>query len=172
MITLRELLEDPVYRSFFKTKPALPKVPRRSPPWRLFVQREMDGRWSRKDFWTYAEAFNYLRQLLGEIHDAAICSRGVAFKPPHKTVRVTRGGRPIMIRGSNGKLHPKTKIVYWRPRLEAEDAPHTWCPYCRRPVIVKWFSKHHSFKKDQAFDPGLQRCPICGASELLMIGVR
>lgn len=171
MLTLNELLEDKTYREFFLTKPTLAAIPRTAEPWRVYIQTEVDGRWGRKDFWKYGEAFKFLKPRLYDIHDATIQSRGVAFQPPHRIVAITRGGKRVMVRAADGHLYPKTKIVPWKPKLPADEVPHEWCPYCRRPVIIAWFSKHHSFK-GRVFDPGLRRCIICGASELLMRGIR
>lgn len=173
MITLRELLVDKTYKEFFLTRPELRPHPRTSPPWRVYVQRKPDGSWAKKDFWSYVEAFKFLKKLLPEIHDAAIHCRGVSYKPPSRRVRVTRGGKPVIIKSPNGTRVQRTRLVYWTPKLEPEEAPHVWCPWCRRPVEIRWFSKHHSFNGvDQVFDPSLRRCVICGASELLMRGLR
>jgi|SRR5882672_12317322 len=171
MITLKELLEDSTYKKFFLSKPELAVIPRTSPPWRVYVQKRIDLGWACRDMWTYVDAFKLLKKYLPDVYDATIQSRGTAFKPPHKLVRVTKSGKPIMIRGSNGKLTQRTKIVFWTPHLPADETIHHWCPYCRRPVVIGWFSKHHTFSK-APFDPTSRRCPICGASEMLMAGLR
>lgn len=171
MITLNELLEDKIYKEFLLTRPRLKALPRTSEPWRVYIQLKPDGSWAKKDFWKYGEAFKFLKPRLHEIHDATIQSRGVAFSAPHQVVKITRNGKRVMVRGSDGILRPKTKIVLWRPQLPSDETAHEWCPYCRRPVIIAWFTKHHSFG-NRVFDPGLRRCIICGASELLMRGIR
>lgn len=169
MLTLHDLLEDKTYKKFFQTVPKMPDVSNRlSPPWRVYIQRDTDGPWARKEFWSYAEAYRWLKPRLSDLHDATIQSKGIAFKPPNKIVKVSRGGKPVLIVTPNGPVQ-KTQLIVWKPRLEPEDGIHTWCCYCRRPTIFRWFTKHHNFRKD-VFDPTLKRCPICGASELLVRG--
>lgn len=169
MITLLELLDDKRYREFFLKLPVLPDLPRTAPPWRLYVQRDSSGPWARKDFETYRDAFRMLKtKYLKTAHDATIQSKGTAFDPPHRVVKVTRGGVVLMAKGANPV--PVTKVVLWKPLLPGDEAPHRWCPYCRRPTIFAWFSTHHAFPKHAAvqLNPGLLRCTICGVSENLV----
>jgi hypothetical protein len=170
-MTLAELLEDPIYLKYFRTVPHLPAGPRMSEPWRVYVQLEVDGPWARKHFWTYKEAYRWLKPKLEGYHDATIQSKGVAYKPPMKIVKVSRRGVPVMINTPSGPVQKTTEIV-WKPHLPEGETMHTWCCYCRRPTIFKWFSKHHAFRgTNQLFDPTLRRCTICGASELLVAGM-
>jgi hypothetical protein len=160
MITIHELLEDKTYRQFFISKPAMPKVyaQQGKKPWRLYVQMEADGRWSKKDLATYGDAFRLFKKFRADCHDAAIVSRPVAFAPPNKLVRV-RGQYLI---GGDGVKRQVIKPVVWRPRLDGNETTHDWCCYCRRPTIFRWFSKHHAFPKDEQFDITERRCSICG----------
>lgn len=170
MITLPELLEDKAYREFFTTKPSSPPAhPLASPPWRVYIQRRLDGPWARRDFRTYTQAFKFIRPHLKTCHDGAIQSKGVAYRPPGRLVRVTRNGAPIMVKMTDGTYTQKTKFVEWRPHLPEGEGVHHWCPYCRRPTVFRWFSNHHAFPKGSVFDPSLTRCIICGASERLVI---
>ena len=170
MITIHELLEDKVYTKFFLQKPVIPgHVRRATPRWRVYVQRETDGPWGKKDLNTYTEAFKFFKSRLRRCHDAAIHCRGFSFDPPSRIVKLTRGGLPVMGVTPDGVEYQKTKLIVWKPKLYSEDMPHTWCVYCRRPVELRWFTKHHNFGKKE-FDASLKRCPICGTSERLLSG--
>lgn len=167
MITLHELLDDPEYRRYFLSIPDLPDIKRMHRPWRVMVQRDMDGPWAKKEFWDYRKAFHFLKPYLLEgVRDAAIQSKAHAFAPPSRIVRITKNGKPVMI-GEGTKRYQKTKLIVWKPKLFPGDAPHTWCCYCRRPTEFRWFVTHHAFK-DQVFNPTERRCTICGASESLV----
>lgn len=168
MITLVELLDDPRYKKFFTT---IPKVnPAIAANWRLYIQRKADGPWARKDYSDYADAFRKFAKELkrGAVHDGTIQSRGIAYSPPQRIVAVTSGGRPVYIKDSKGSRIQKTAVVVWRPRLPAEEEAHSWCTYCRRPTVFKWFLAHHALNKSpvaKLVDPADRRCTICGARE-------
>lgn len=168
MITLPELLKDPKYREFFMTVPKdwAPKPGHK--PWRLYVQREADGPWAKKDYASYAEAYRRLAVELksGRLHDGAIQSRGVAYAPPTRIAKVTKNGKPVYQVGSNGNRVQKTVITRWKPKLDPADEAHTWCTYCRRPTVFRWFRSHHALRGlEGIFDPSSLRCIICGARE-------
>ena len=168
MITLPELLTDSRFKSYFCTPPK--QGPSQSANWRIYVQRTPEGRWLKKDFENYADAFRRLGRELkaGNLHDGAIQSRGIAYAPPQRIVAVTKGGRPVMVKNSRGEAQQKTAVVVWRPRLSADDEVHTWCPYCRRPTVFQWFLNHHSTRGSVLAgitDPSERRCTICGARE-------
>lgn len=167
MITLPELLEDKQYRKFFST---VPKNGATRINWRIYIQRETEGRWLRKDFEKYPDAFRRLAKELkeGRLHDGTIQSRGIAYAPPQRIVKLTRGGRPAMVKGPGGKLVQRTALVVWKPKLGPHDESHTWCPYCRRPVVFKWFANHHALRNSPVagcIDIGDRRCVICGGRE-------
>lgn len=161
MITIHDLLEDPVWkREVLLTPPELPSHLYHTAPWRLYVLTR-DGKWLKRDFATYREAFSMLKKHLKTCRDACIVSRAVAFAPPARKVKT---GRTVE---RNGKQVPVVKMVPWEYRFDAEDeSGHRWCPYCRRPTIFKWFHTHHAFTGDMAriLDPRKLRCTICGAS--------
>jgi len=164
VITLRELLEDKVYREFFTTMPQMPRnLHPDAMPWRVYVQRKMDGPWGKREFHTYKEAFKFLKPHIKTTYNAAIQSKGIQFEAPFKVYRLVKGGKPLL--DANGKQ--RYRRVVWVPQLDLTDAPHLWCPYCRRPTVFSWFSKHHAFPKGSVFDLSLRRCAICGASERL-----
>lgn len=167
LITLPELLEDKRYRQFFST------VPKQGPSranWRIFVQRKPDGPWAKRDYDKYSDAFRRIARELkgGTLHDGTIQSRGIAYAPPERIVRVTKNGRPVMARNSRGELVQKTAVVAWKPKLDADEEPHTWCSYCRRPMVFRWFASHHSLRNSPVagcIDPTDRRCVICGGRE-------
>ncbi len=170
MISIIELLEDPRYRKYFTTVPRTLVPAPGQKPWRLYIQRSSDGPWRKKEYEKYADAFRHLAKDLkgGRVHDGAIQSRGIAFGPPNRVAKVTKGGRPVMVRTASGILAPKTVLVEWKPKLDPYDAPHTWCTYCRRPTEFKWFHTHHALRgslADGLLDPSSRRCTICGARE-------
>lgn len=171
MITLSELLADKQYREFFVTKPTMPGLVHQDmKPWRVYVQRESSGPWAKKEFHTYIEAFRFLKPRLKDIHDGTIQSKGIAWSPPHKVVKVmvrdTRG-RKVQKQDDRGK--PVYRRLVWQPTLPADEEIHQWCTYCRRPTVFRWFSKHHAFPRGYEFTTPYQRCAICGASERLVL---
>jgi hypothetical protein len=178
LITLLELLEDPKFREFFKTVPKTIKPKEGQMPWRLYVQREAQGPWAKKEFARYADAFRALTPYIrdGRIHDGAIQSRNIAFGPPERIVRLTKGGKPLYavdkdgkkLLGPDGKPIQRTAVSLWKPKLPADEEEHIWCTYCRRPTVFRWFKTHHSLRRsvlDGLTDPSERRCTICGARE-------
>lgn len=165
MITLPELLEDKRYEKYFSTTPS---VGASTANWRIYVQRKADGPWRRKDFQHYDDAYKRItREIDRGLHDGAIQSRGIAYAPPQRIVRVTRGGKPVMVKTPRGP-EPKTAVVIWKPKLHAEDEPHMWCTYCRRPTVFRWFTSHHALRNSPVagiHDPADRRCTICGGRE-------
>lgn len=169
MITIRELLEDPTYRQFLQTKPKLPKGSTdpelmKSPPWVVYVQKQSGGGWAKKEFWKYSEAFNFLKQMLrAGIHDGTINNRRNDTLPPSRWVRI----KGKFVRGSDGVLRQATREVVWKPKIPADEEFHTWCKFCRRPTVFKYFRRHKAFigtPMEDFMDPTIPRCCICGAS--------
>ncbi len=154
MITLLELLEDPVYKKYFCTVPQLPNVPRLVEPWRLYVRSESG--WRKKDFWKYKEAFVFYSGRKTQFQDAAIVCRPLILPPPTRVVKL------------KGKYHKNgqqmTKEIIWQPKLAEHPEDHYWCGRCRRPTVFKYFSRHHAFTGENAalMDPNAKRCLICG----------
>ena len=163
MLTIHELLQDKQYREFFLNAPPMPTVYRvqQMSPWRVYIQREADGAWAKKDLPTYREAFQLFKRYKPDIHDAAICSRAVAFPPPHRLVRIKGQYREVVRRGKKETVQV-TKLVVWKPRLPVDETAHHWCTYCRRPTVFRYFSKHHAFEKDMGITQDELRCTICG----------
>lgn len=165
---MSELIKDPTYRKFLETKPRTPKCSRdpkvnKTPPWRVYVQRETDGPWGYKDFWKYSEAFRFFRAWLKRgAHDVTINNKRIPFDPPVRLARIK--GKYVV--GSDGVKRQATKYVKWLPKLLPEDAQHHWCRYCRRPTVFKFYSKH---KRLGPVDAAVRRCCICGASERIAL---
>jgi hypothetical protein len=159
-ITLRELLADPTYRKWFAKPPKLTNFSPSGRPYRVYVQRELDGSWAQAAFPKYADAYRYIAKHLRVFHDMAIATPGQAFHPP---VLVSK--EPVLKRKVVQLKGGKTKIVrryvyersYWRPALELLG--HQWCPYCRRPTVFAYFAKHHTVKNCIPYE---MRCTICG----------
>jgi hypothetical protein len=138
-VTLRELLEDPVYRKWFTQRPAR----RRPESWRVYVLEIEGGSWKKKDFGRWADAYDFLRQHYKEWYDAALCSRVWEWRPP-------------VIRERVGK---RWRRNYHEPVVSMIG--HVWCPHCRRPTVFRQFKRHHNVGKALTYK---SRCSICGIS--------
>lgn len=177
MITLPELLQDQRYKRFFLTPPKMRKPLPGQKPWRVLIQRTPGGPWAKKETETYGEAFRIIKQNLGAgtLYDGAIQSRSIAFGPPLRVAKVTKGGRPVwhtrdgkFVLGADGKRIQKTVNIEWKPKLDPAEEPHNWCTYCRRPVVFRWFKSHRALRTaglQDMVDPADRRCTICGARE-------
>jgi hypothetical protein len=139
-IRLRTLLHDDVmYKKWFVKVPTL-KVVHCTPPWRLFIQKEKDGRWGKIDIPSYPKALAAVKLKLPEVWDMAVHCKPQACKPPVLKV----AGKRV-----------------WMPMPD----DHRWCVYCRRPTLFLYFNKHPNLK---FINPEEERCLICGARSLNM----
>lgn len=163
MIPMSELIKDPDYKRFLTTKPKLPPISRdktkmSTPPWVVYVQRDIDGAWGKREFWKYSEAFIFFKRAMKlGVHDATINCRRIGFEPPSRFVRIK--GKFIVDR--KGVKRQATTLVYWKPAAHLEAFDHVWCKYCRRPTVFKFYKKH---KRLGVVDSTTSRCCICGAS--------
>src|SRR6478609_4617875 len=88
VIPMSELMQDPTYKAFLQTKPKTPKISRDpkwvvTPPWVVYVQREVNGPWGKKEFWKYSEAFKFFKAWMKRgAHDATINNRRIPTPPP------------------------------------------------------------------------------------------
>lgn len=172
MIPMSELVKDARYWEFLKTKPKMPKHLRSpkimtSPPWVVYVQREPRGKWGKKSFWKYSEAFRFFNAWLERgAHDLTINNKRCGYAPPHRFVRIK--GKYVM--GRDKVKRQATKLVWWRPNsaMMADQPEHHWCKYCRRPTVFKFFSKHRVLGP---CDSTVARCTICGSSTRIAIHV-
>lgn len=177
MITLPELLEDAKYKAFFTTPPKMLKPLPGQKPWRVLIQRKPGGPWAKKEIETYAEGFRIIRHSLraGTLHDGTIQSRSIPFGPPQRIAKVTKGGKPVyhtrdgkLVRDTDGNPIQKTTLIRWKPKLDPSDEAHEWCPFCRRPTVLRWFRSHHALRSSGLqglADTSDRRCTICGARE-------
>ncbi|PYS90449.1 MAG: hypothetical protein DMF62_04620 [Acidobacteria bacterium] len=133
-ITLRKLLQDPLYKKWFA------KIPQETSvgtfPWRVWVLTKKGWTKPKHDFKTYREAYNWIVPRINDYQDLVLYSKGHEFKPPI-----------IKYRG---------KRYYW-----PTPPGYNWCGYCRRPTAFSMFSHHHALT--HIADPMAFRCTICGA---------
>lgn len=140
----------------------------------MYVQREANGKWAKKDFDSYAVAANFAISLLRKgAWDLAVHSRSVSYGPPGRWVNITKNGLPVYLTKGEGKekkyvLRDGKKVR--KQKFVPMHVPpgHAWCPHCRRPTVFRWFRSHHAFPKTKpevAFDPSHLRCTICGIRE-------
>jgi hypothetical protein len=144
-VTLRELLEDPIYRKWFM-KPPEKKTPSR---WRVYAQKTEGGPWSKADFITWGQAYHFVRRHHKQWYDAALCSRVWEWRPPVIRVRTER-----QVKGRWRKVWVRN---YYEPMVNMIG--HVWCPHCRRPTVFRQFKRHHNVGKALVYKP---RCTICG----------
>ena len=169
MLSIHDLLEDSRYKEYFCRVPKLPAHAKsgaaETPAWVLYVRYHGESRWRKKECVTYPEAFKKLKMLIkrGRVADAAINCKRYSFAPPMRLVRIK--GKYMV--GTDGVRRQATKFVEWRASLPADEPDeHRWCPYCRRPTVFKWYSRHPALSKlGVDIDPSVRRCCICGASE-------
>lgn len=165
MLTIVDLLEDPIYKAYFCRVPKLPATTSISPPWRLYVLKKGEKQWRRKDFPTYTAAFKTLKKMLkqGVVKDAAIHCKRMSFAPPVRMMKI----RGKYVRGSDGVNRPAKKRVDWQPRVPGDIFDeHEWCPWCRRPTVFNYYTKHPALNRlGMPIDPSIPRCCICGASK-------
>jgi hypothetical protein len=160
MLTFEEQLEMyPQLKEYMTKNVKVPKLPRLTPPWRVYGQRHNGGRWAKKDFPTYALAFQFWKANRHKYHDMSITCKVQPWDPPGRIVKLTRGGQPLMVRTSRGKKIQATRLIPVKA-----PADHEWCMYCRRFTVFTWFSKHHAFPGTMAYlmDQTAMRCTICG----------
>lgn len=157
LITIRELLRDPQYKSYFTKVPKLPDhyTPELL-PWRLLVQKQGETKWRSKRFGTYKEAFLGFKKMLPSITNASINCPGLNFSPPIRHVRLKSSGA--------------VKSLVWKPKLEAGMGDHHWCGYCRRPSIFVNKGMPAQMLNGFRLPPtaAALRCCICGSRADLM----
>lgn len=124
-----------MFKAWFMKPPTLTVV-HSGMPWRLFVQREEGGPWARGDIPSYAKAFGGVKLRLSDAHDMAIHCKPQRFKPPIVKVAGKRKYNPC-------------------------PDGHTWCEYCRRPTVFRYFKKHPNIK--MPINSEEKRCTICGS---------
>lgn len=140
------LKHDPLFKKWLAKPPTLVGHVAFD-PWRVFIQRDQDGTWAYKDFAEYTDAYRTLAKHVSTAHDLALNCKRQAFKPP--IVKIKIDGKKIR--------------TYW-PR----PAYHEWCPFCRRPVIIRKLRRHPAHPNIKWGDP-TPLCGICGARAQFMV---
>jgi len=142
-LTFAELLKDPIYKQWVIRVPVVhPGDTRPQPLWGVWIQGP-NGRWFKESPHpeSYIKSYNHLiRALKFGALDGAVNSSNRGWTPP----RVRR------------KVNTKSTLTSWEMPPE-----HQWCPYCRRPCIFGYFTRHHAMPFDLSRQ--FQRCRICGA---------
>lgn len=164
LITIHELLRDPMYREYFTKAPKLPDHYVSNPeamPWKLYVLKRGEDKWRTKRFHTYREGFAGLKKMLPIIENGSLNCPALSFMPPIKNFRVK--GKYL----DAAKKKPMMKTKVWQPKLEADQPKHNWCPHCRRPSIFIFANKPFISPSGTKIPMGepMMRCMICGASE-------
>lgn len=136
--TLKEQLRDPLFRRWFATPPPLKRDTARTPPWYVYVQRTEGGPWARTEVADYVTGYRYIASHLKKFHDMALSHKRQQFRPP------------VVKQGKKRRYH-----------YPPADTGHTWCPFCRRMTVFRYFAKHHSLPKWASNQE--RRCTICGA---------
>lgn len=142
--TIRELLRDPVYRTYVKKTPVMPA--HHMFPWQVWGLTTAKGTWKTKRYPTYREALDQMIAMLKapgttghKFADVAITSLPVFYAPPAK--------------------------LQWSPFLD-------WCSRCRRPTSFSSYddeTTHHALRHRIALTEDLpHRCVYCGIRKVAM----
>lgn len=157
--TMRELLDDPAYRSYVRKVPFIPTNLRHGDPWQLWV-RTVRGTWKTGQFPTYADAWRSTVQRVKRDPDAAdvaLVSKRVFYAPPgvweDYKVRVKQEGKKPRIEVRSRWVTTLT----WDIGLD-------WCGRCRRPSrFMPLSERHHAIRKMAVMSPEDNlRCMFCG----------
>lgn len=141
--TIHELLDDPLYRKYVKTRPYLPVNVQHGHPWQLWVRTHPVGdqpsQWRGAKLATYDEAWTLLVKAYrntAKYADVAVVSRRVFYGPPE------------------GFL--------W-------DIGYEWCSRCRRPSTFRERYSHHALRNAPAIaTEDAYRCYFCGIRRIIM----
>jgi hypothetical protein len=139
-MTLREQLEDPIYKKWFKLEPREYSDGMLTPPWIVYVQFKQDGPWSRAQFKSWKAGYKYVKKMLKDraVHDIALTHKRHCYRPP------------VVRRLGKRSYH-----------LPGALSGEIWCGYCRRMTRFTYFKTHHAFPKKRV-NSGDRRCSICG----------
>lgn len=163
LIPFQEQIETyPALKDMLLTMPKT-NVPAVSPPWRVYVMKTESSGWARKDFPTYRGAFDFWKTKRKIWYDVSITSKRLAFPPPNRIVKISRGGKPVMVKSGDGTMRQETRLVPLKP-----PGGHLWCKYCRRFTVFTYFLTHHAFRTENlkiCYDPTERRCCVCGIRE-------
>lgn len=145
-LTLRDLLQDEVYRAWFSKNPPLLPVQRHGRPWWIYLKMPQQP-WQRAQTKQYRQAYKVVQKYLNKANDIVIVSRRRPYNPPTYWPRREDGTRNV-------------QKAYW----SNYPSDHAWCPYCRRPTTFVTVKNHHAVSaSDLTFTPEPQaRCRVCG----------
>lgn len=157
---IHNLMEDPRFRAYMKTRPARHPANTFGDPWQVWVDRG-EGRWGTTFRATYENVWDVFlhHYRAGDGRDVTVVSRRVFYAPPGEWYRV-KVRRARQIPG-----HPTHDIVWrWRQLYFWDDLDLHWCGRCRRPTYwMPLFETHHALRRMPAItDEDNIRCIICG----------
>ena len=132
--TLLELLEDPIFAKFMRTRPRIPANLARAsltPMWHVWLLTTEDT-WKRGRFHTYDEAYRAMKKrlVLPTTADVAIVNIRMFTPPPAQ--------------------------FYWRHRR------NPWCARCRRPSLFITRYTHRALGNAETTVDEPNRCFYCG----------
>lgn len=152
-LRFRDLIEDSLFKAWFYRRPALADVTM-ARKWRVYVQKQEDGPWGRRDFRSWKKAMKFVKKIEGRVWDLALNC------PSHPT------RQPIV---KTGRKTPKGLAVR---ELWVIPSGHRWCDYCRRPTMFRYFGRHHSVPRNIPVIPYIRMCSICGCKEDFLLKPR
>lgn len=167
--TIRDLMDDEVFREYMTTPPPLEQEHRllQLPgAWRIWV-KTTDARWKTRLHDTYTGALTQMTGLLArtEVDDVCITSRRVFFGPPG-TWKKFKQRVP-----ARGTIPAQVKIVEkWVPTFAWDDAYFSWCARCRRPSSFReLYADHHAIRLQAIVTAEDNvRCVYCGIRALAL----
>lgn len=169
MIPLWELLQDKTFNRFFRTTPALYPTQLNRDCWRVWVKFNPNSPWRKKDVRDYQVGVSLILAGLEQdrLHDAALQSRGVSYQLPYRTVKLLKGGRPVLVTGKGGVVTQATKRIDYKldGSLINDYGRQHWCFYCRRFTAFNFFPMHHNFRgtpMEHFYNGDIRRCTLCG----------
>jgi DNA-directed RNA polymerase subunit RPC12/RpoP len=162
MLTMRQLMDDPIYRAYMKKVPPVDGF-NPNPAWQIWVEED-NRRWLTATFATYAEVWPvFVKRYRYKMGDPTITSRRTFYAPPGEWYKVR-------VKLSTPRVSPSgVKTTHriedrWRQTFHWNDYRAEWCGRCRRPVEFRpLFETHHALKRFPVIsDEDNIRCPICG----------
>lgn len=138
--TLRELLNDPVFRLYYQRVPRLPENLQWGEPWQVWAVTH-DGRWGSRLYVEYRDAWAKVMDCYknpAKFRDVCIVSRRMMFDPP--------------------------RHAFW------PASRFNWCSRCRRPSEFRQRSpEHHALRSQPVLtDDEPRRCYYCGIRKTAM----
>lgn len=137
MTTLREQLQDPIYRKWFSMPPKEAVSHLTSPQWWVYVQKKPGGRWRRAECSSWKQGYKFIAANIKKYNDMALVHKRQEFQPP------------VVRDAGKRRYHFPTALPN-----------HNWCTYCRRMTRFTFFARHHAMP--EWADSGEKRCSICG----------